>query len=183
MAIAGLIWLAYLVFHFLSLLNFHSGKTAFNELYAWFDTWHGPMIVILIATFAFHVFTAVSRQLTNNVSAGVKYQKSYPEAIPRVVAWGGAFTLFLFIVFHFFQMKFLVDKTDLYQSIVLMFSNPLMWLIYLLGLATLGAHLHHGLTNVLQTFGLSSKHHHGVAIAIVAVIIISFISIPVSVIL
>ncbi len=185
MAIAGLIWLSYLGFHLLSLLNFHSGKTAFNEFYQWFSQtpFYGFMVVLLIATLSFHVITAVSRQLSNNSSAGTRYQKKYPEAIPRVAAWGGAATLFAFIVFHFVQMTLLIDKADLYQSMVSMFSNPIMWVVYALGLLTLGAHLHHGLTNVLQTFGLSSKHHHGVAIAIVAVIIVSFISIPVSVIL
>lgn len=185
MATAGLVWLLYLVFHLLSLMNFHSGKVAFNDFYQWFAQTpvYSFMIVLLVATLSFHVIVAVSRQLKNNVSAGARYKKAYPKAIPRVIAWGGASTLFAFIVFHFIQMKFLIDEVDLYQSIVLMFSNPLMWLIYCLGLFALGAHLHHGLTNVLQTFGLSSKHHHGVAIAIVLVVIGSFISIPVSVIL
>jgi succinate dehydrogenase / fumarate reductase cytochrome b subunit len=185
MATAGLVWLLYLVFHLLSLMNFHSGKVAFNDFYQWFvqTPFESIMVVLLIATLSFHVIVAVSRQLKNNVSAGARYKKAYPKAIPRVIAWGGASTLFAFIVFHFIQMKFLIDEVDLYQSIVLMFSNPLMWLIYCLGLFALGAHLHHGLTNVLQTFGLSSKHHHGVAIAIVLVVIGSFISIPVSVIL
>jgi len=185
MATAGLVWLLYLVFHLLSLMNFHSGKVAFNDFYQWFEQTpvESLMVVLLIATLSFHVIVAVSRQLKNNVSAGTRYKKTYPKAIPRVIAWGGASTLFAFIAFHFIQMKFLIDEVDLYQSIVLMFSNPLMWLIYCLGLFALGAHLHHGLTNVLQTFGLSSKHHHGVAIAIVLVVIGSFISIPVSVIL
>lgn len=185
MAIAGLIWLLYLVFHLLSLLNFHSGKDAFNGFYHWFSQtpFYGFMLVLLIATLIFHVITAVSRQLNNNASAGIRYQKKYPEAIPRVLAWGGAAALFAFIVFHFIQMTLLIDKVDLYQSIVSMFSNPIMWLIYGLGLTTLAAHLHHGLTNVLQTFGLSSKHHHAVAIGIVLVVIVSFISIPMSVIL
>ncbi|MDC0920297.1 hypothetical protein OAQ81_03150 [Candidatus Thioglobus sp.] len=185
MATAGLVWLLYLVFHLLSLMNFHSGKVAFNDFYQWFAQTpvESLMVVLLIATLSFHVIVAVSRQLKNNVSAGTRYKKTYPKAIPRVIAWGGASTLFAFIVFHFIQMKFLVDEADLYQSIVLMFSNPLMWLIYCLGLFALGAHLHHGLTNVLQTFGLSSKHYHGIAIAIVLVVIVSFISIPVSVIL
>jgi succinate dehydrogenase / fumarate reductase cytochrome b subunit len=185
MAIAGLIWLLYLVFHLLSLLNFHSGKDTFNDFYHWFSQtpFYVFMLVLLIATLIFHVITAVSRQLYNNTSAGVRYQKKYPEAIPRVLAWGGAAALFAFIAFHSVQMTLLIDKVDLYQSIVSMFSNPIMWLIYGLGLITLAAHLHHGLTNVLQTFGLSSKHHHAAAIGIVLVVVVSFISIPMSVIL
>ena len=185
MATAGLVWLLYLVFYLLSLMNFHSGKVAFNDFYQWYAQTpvYNFMIVLLVATLSFHVIVAVSRQLKNNVSAGTRYKKTYPKAIPKVIAWGGVSILFAFIIFHFIQMTWLIDKADLYQSIVLMFSNPLMWLIYGLGLFALGAHLHHGLTNVLQTFGLSSKQHHGVAIAIVLVVIGSFFSIPVSVIL
>ena len=185
MATAGLVWLLYLVFYLLSLMNFHSGKVAFNDFHQWFAQTpvYNFMIVLLVAALSFHVIVAVSRQLKNNVSAGTRYKKTYPKAIPKVIAWGGVSILFAFIIFHFIQMTWLIDKADLYQSIVLMFSNPLMWLIYGLGLFALGAHLHHGLTNVLQTFGLSSKQHHGVAIAIVLVVIGSFFSIPVSVIL
>ena len=111
MATAGLVWLLYLVFHLLSLMNFHSGKVAFNDFYQWFEQTpvESLMVVLLIATLSFHVIVAVSRQLKNNVSAGTRYKKTYPKAIPRVIAWGGASTLFAFIAFHFIQMKFLID--------------------------------------------------------------------------
>jgi succinate dehydrogenase / fumarate reductase cytochrome b subunit len=183
MAFAGLIWFFYVIFHMLSLLNFHVGKDVFNDFYTEFN--QSPiyylMVAILIASLGFHVFTAVSRQLANNQSKGVSYEKIYPKEIPRVIAWGGASTLLVFIVFHFVQMQWL-DTTGLYQQILSIFSQPIMWVIYALGLITLSAHLHHALSNVLQTLGVSSKQYHLVVILIVLMVFIGFASIMVSVI-
>ena len=55
---------------------------------------------LLIFTLAFHVFVAVTRQLSNNVSSGNQYHKAYPKAVPRIVAWSGASIILIFIVIH-----------------------------------------------------------------------------------
>lgn len=182
MAFAGLTWFSYVIFHMLSLLSFHTGKDAFNNFYTEFN--QSPiyylMILALIATLGFHVFTAVSRQISNNKSKGTTYKKSYPKAISRFVAWGGASALLVFIVFHFLQMKFL-DKTDLYQQILNIFTQPIMLLIYVLGVLTLSAHLYHSLGNVGQTLGVSSKQYHLLIALIVLGIFFGFVSIPLGV--
>ena len=53
-----------------------------------------------------------------------------------------------------------------------------MWFIYGLGLLSLSTHLHHALTNVLQTLGISSVKCMGLSILIVVVIMAGFVSIP-----
>jgi len=75
-----------------------------------------------------------------------------------------------------------LDTTGLYQQILSIFSQPIMWVIYALGLITLSAHLHHALSNVLQTLGVSNKQYHLVVILIVLMVFIGFASIIVSVI-
>jgi succinate dehydrogenase / fumarate reductase cytochrome b subunit len=182
MAFAGLTWFFYVIFHMVSLLNFHAGKDVFNGFYTEFS--QSPiyylMAVALITTLGFHVFIAMSRQLANHQSKGSGYEKTYPQEIPRVVAWGGAGTLLVFIVFHFMQMQWL-DKTDLYQEMLSIFIQPIMWVIYALGLITLSAHLHHALNNVLQTLGMTSKQYHLVVVLIVLLIFIGFSSVLVGV--
>ena len=182
MAFAGLTWFFYVVFHMVSLLNFHVGKDVFNDFYIEFNqsTVYYLMVVILIVSLGFHVFTAVSRQFANNQSKGSGYEKTYPQEIPRVVAWGGASTLLAFIVFHFLQMQWL-DKTDLYQQMLSILSQPIMWVIYALGLITLSAHLHHALSNVLQTLGMTSKQYHLAVVLIVLLIFAGFSSVLVGV--
>ncbi len=184
MAIAGLIWFVYLIYHLLSVLTFHSGEVVFNAFYSWLNSsWIYPVLLTLLgSTIVFHIYVAVTRQLDNNKSAGIGYKKSYPKAVPRVVAWSGAALIFLFIVIHSVQMLS-VDETNLYQQMVLIFSNPLMWVIYALGMIAISAHLHHSLSNVLQTLGVSSRQHHNLAWLIVIVIMLGFASIPLSIVL
>ena len=182
MAAIGLVWFAYVIFHMFSLLSFHVGEGEFNSFYASLEdsALYHLMVLVLIGSLAFHAYVAISRQLANNKSKGTGYHKSYPGEIPRSVAWSGAAILLSFIVFHFVQMKTL-DEANLYQQLLLVLSSPLMLLIYALGTFALCAHLHHGLTSVLQTLGVSPKTYNVWAIAIVAILFVGFISIPVSV--
>ena len=179
MALAGLFWFFFLIFYLLGALTFHAGEQAFTSLYVWFNSSIlSPILIALLSiTIVFHVVTAVTRQLSNNVSSGDRYKKPYPKAIPRLVAWSGASIILIFIVTHSIQM-FSIDSTDLYSEIQLIFQRPMMWAIYGLGMIAISTHLYHGLTNVLQTFGISSKQPKGLAFGIVFVIMAGYASIP-----
>jgi len=179
MAVAGLIWFVYLIFHMLSVLSFHSGEAVFSRFYAWLNSsiFYPILLALLVFTISFHIVIAVSRQLSNNESIGERYKKTYPKAIPRLVAWLGASIMIAFIVIHSVQMLS-TETVDLYQEIHSIFNQPLMWFIYGLGLLSLSTHLHHALTNVLQTLGISSSQCHSLALFIVVVIMAGFASIP-----
>ncbi|HIG89263.1 hypothetical protein [Candidatus Thioglobus sp.] len=183
MAFAGIVWFAYVVFHMVSLLNFHAGKEIFNDFYTWFNQlpFYYLMVAVLIFSLGLHVFTAISRQLANNKSKGVGNKKPYPKEIPRVVAWSGASTLLMFVVFHFVQMQ-LLDQTDLHQQLLNIFTQPIMLIVYVLGTITLSTHLHHALSNVLQTLGVSSKQNNPWVVLIVLILFFGFVSVPVSII-
>ena len=179
MALAGLFWFFFLIFYLLGALTFHAGEQAFTELYVWFNSSiFSPILIALLSiTIIFHVVTAVTRQLSNNVSSGDRYKKPYPKAIPRLVAWSGASIILIFIVTHSVQM-FSIDSIDLYSEILIIFQRPMMWAIYSLGMIAISTHLYHGLTNVLQTLGISSKQPKGFAFGIVFVIMAGYASIP-----
>ena len=179
MAMAGLFWFFFLIFYLLGALTFHVGEQAFTALYVWFNSSiFSPILIALLSiTIVFHVVTAVTRQLSNNVSSGDRYKKPYPKAIPRLVAWSGASIILIFIVTHSVQM-FSIDSVDLYSEIQLIFQRPMMWVIYGLGMIAISTHLHHGLTNVLQTLGISSKQPKGLAFGIVFLIMAGYASIP-----
>ena len=179
MAVAGLIWFVYLIFHMVSVLSFHSGEEVFSGFYVWFNSsiFYPILLVLLVLTISLHVVIAVSRQLSNNESVGERYKKAYPKAIPRLLAWLGASIMLAFIIIHSVQMLS-TETLDLYQEIHSIFNQPLMWIIYGLGLIALSTHLHHSLTNVLQTLGISSAQRQGLSLLIVVVIMAGFVSIP-----
>jgi len=182
MAIAGLFWFFFLIFYLLGALTFHSGEAEFTAFYLWFNDsiFYPILVILLIFTLAFHVFIAVTRQLSNNVSSGNQYHKAYPKAVPRIVAWSGASIILIFIVTHSVQM-FSISTVDLYSEIQIIFQRPIMWAIYGLGMIAISTHLHHGLTNVLQTLGISSNQHKGIALIIVLLIMAGYVSIPISI--
>ena len=182
MAIAGLIWFVYIVFHVFSVLTFHSGESAFNGFNVWLQSsiFYPILLGLLLLSLSFHVVTAISRQLSNNVSSGDRYKKPYPKAVPRIVAWSGATIILVFIIIHSVQML-TVEATDLYSEVHKIFQSPIMWAIYGLGMIAISTHLHHGLTNVLQTLGISSNKRKGLALAIVLLIMAGFVSIPIGV--
>lgn len=185
MASAGVLFVTYLLIHTLVNLNFLTGSDNFNDFYRWFNDaiilrW--SIIGLLILSILFHVFIAISRQLDANTKRSIPYIKPYPKAVPCLFVWGGAFTLFCFIVFHFFQMQ-LLETDDFYQEVHAIFTNPLMLVIYTLGFVTLAAHLYHALSNVWQTFGLKSKHQHSFAMALVVFLVGGFALIPIKVLL
>ena len=76
MAVAGLIWFVYLIFHMLSVLSFHSGEAVFSGFYAWLNSsiFYPILLALLVLTISFHVVIAVSRQLSNNESVGEGYK-------------------------------------------------------------------------------------------------------------
>ena len=179
MAMAGLFWFFFLIFYLFGALTFHSGEEAFTAFYVWFNgsIFYPVLATLLIATLAFHVVVAVTRQLSNNISSGDRYKKPYPKAVPRIVAWSGASIILIFIITHTVQMLS-INTVDLYSEITNIFQRPVMWAIYGLGMIAISTHLHHGLSNVLQTLGVSSKQHKGIALLIVLLIMAGYASIP-----
>lgn len=178
MAIAGLIWFIYIIFHLISVLTFYGGEQLYNSFYIWLrSSWIYPvLLILLIMTIVFHIYVAVIRQIKNNKSAGVKYKKNHPAIIPRWIVWSSASLIFVFIIVHSVQMLS-VESKDLYATTVSVLSNPMMLVLYGLGIFAIGAHLQHGLANVLNTLGISSVKHSKISYFISIVLIVGYASI------
>lgn len=178
MAIAGLIWLLYIIFHLFSIFTFHLGEQSYNSFHLWLrDSWFYVVLLSLLAiTFVFHIYVAITRQIKNNKSNDGKYKKPYPKAIPRIVVWSGASLIFLFIVVHSVQML-AIETKDLYAETLAILSNPFMLILYGLGILAIFAHLQHGLSNVLNTLALSSKKYSKISFIIMFLIILAYVSV------
>jgi succinate dehydrogenase / fumarate reductase cytochrome b subunit len=182
MALVGLVWFLYALFHMFSLLNFHAGQASFNDFYQNLHQYilYQVLSYGLLLSLIFHIFIAIQRQLSNNKKRLISYRKPYPKAIPRIVAWLGAFGLLSFLLVHIMQFKLFQDA-DLYTQILHMFDMPIMWAIYALGVLTLSAHLQHGLGNAPQTLGIGSKQFVFWVWGLVILLFVGFSSIMIGV--
>lgn len=52
-------------------------------------------------------------------------------------------------------------ETDLYDKMAIVFSNPIVVVVYVLGCVSLGWHLMHGFFSAFQTFGLATNKYKG----------------------
>jgi succinate dehydrogenase / fumarate reductase cytochrome b subunit len=181
LALAGLVWFAYIIFHLLSLLNFHAGQAVFDEFFAEFNQtiMYKLMLIILIVALIFHLFTAISRAFSNQKKRKIAYKIAYPQSIPRILPWLAVSILLAFIIFHTVQMKFF-ETQSLHGLLHDLLTQPLMFGVYLLATLVLSAHLWHALTNVLQTLGYSSKMYFGFVGVLITLIFSGFMSIPLS---
>lgn len=185
MAIAGLVMFSYLVLHMFSNLNYFYGAENYNNFYTWFHNSYvlrWTIIILLLFSIILHVCVGVMRQLDNNKKRSIKYRVSYPDYIPRTIAWLGALTLLAFITFHVIQMQF-VANNDFYTKITNIFTNPFMLIIYFFGFASLTAHLYHSFSNVSQTMGVKTKKNKITIFTILFILIGGFVSVPIYILL
>jgi succinate dehydrogenase / fumarate reductase cytochrome b subunit len=180
MAISGIIFVLFVLLHMYGNLRAFWGHDAYNEYAEGLRTFLTPdlpyagflwiMRVVLILSLVVHVACAVKLSMRAHAARPIKYQvKKHTGAIPasRLMRWGGV-TLLLFIVWHLLeftivkvnvgsggQSKNITD--DPYNLIVHSFNVWWLTAIYLVAMAMLGAHLHHGIWSSLQTLGLTNS--------------------------
>jgi succinate dehydrogenase / fumarate reductase cytochrome b subunit len=175
MAVSGLIFVGFVLLHMYGNLKAFSGHDAYNEYAEHLRTIGTPMLpyagllwiirAVLLLSLVVHVYCAATLWRRARNARTVKYQvKKHVGAIfaSRLMRWGGV-TLLLFIVWHL--LNFTIGKVnvdggptnDPYNLVVDSFNTWWLTLIYLVAMAMLGAHLHHGIWSATQTLGLTGS--------------------------
>lgn len=173
MAVSGLVFIGFVLAHMYGNLKAFAGHDAFNEYAHHLRELGEPMLpysgalwiirIALIVALVVHVYAAVALWRRAQKARPVKYQvKKQTGAIvaSRLMRFGGA-TLLVFIIWHL--LNFTVGKVnvtggpnnDPYNLLVDSFSVWWLTLIYLVAMAMLGAHLHHGFWSACQTLGFT----------------------------
>jgi len=105
--------------------------------------------------------------LQNNVFGTVIYEKNKYVVLP--------------------EARVLYKRNDVYKMIISGFRNPLISLIYILGVAIVGFHLNHAIQSMFQTLGYNQRNYFPCIVkssTILSVIVaLCLISIPVTVLL
>jgi succinate dehydrogenase / fumarate reductase cytochrome b subunit len=151
---------------------------------------------VMLLAIALHILAAVQLALRSQAARPVGYSRT--EAInssyaSRTMYWSGPIVL-AFIIFHLLEFtagyvhphaQFVFG--DVYGNVV---SGFQVWWVsawYIFAICLLGLHLSHGLYSMFQSVGLAhprvSRYLRKAAVAIAIIIVLGYISIPISVLL
>lgn len=174
MAVSGAAFIAFVLLHMYGNLQAFAGHDAFNDYAAHLRTFGQPMLpyegllwvirVGLIVSLVVHVVAAVTLWRRARSARTVPYvmkKRTGATFASGLMRWGGV-TILLFLVWHL--LNFTIGKinvtggptNDPYDLLVDTFDTWWLTLIYLVAMAALGAHLHHGIWSAAQTLGWTS---------------------------
>ena len=147
----------------------------------------------LFAAFILHSVQGLLLWQQNRNARKIKYHvQKYPPEIKwasRYMGWLGTFVL-LFLVMHLWhfwastkdELYFNGPNVDLYQKMKFIFTNPIWFSLYMIGLASLLFHLLHGFQSAFQSLGMNHRRWtpivKGVGIFYSIAIILLFASMP-----
>ena len=175
MAVSGIVFIGFVLLHMYGNLKAFAGHDAYDTYAEHLRELGTPMLphagalwlirATLVVALVVHVYCAFTLWRRAKKARTVQYQvKKHTGAIPasRLMRWGGV-TLLLFIVWHL--LNFTIGKVnvtggptnDPYNLLVDSFDTWWLTVIYLVAMAMLGAHLHHGIWSATQTLGLTSS--------------------------
>jgi succinate dehydrogenase / fumarate reductase cytochrome b subunit len=122
----------------------------------------------LFAAFILHAVQGLLLWKQNRAARPIGYDKTnFPKEIKwysRTMGWLGTFIL-LFLVMHLWhfwastknELYFGGPEVNLYHQMKEIFTNPIWFTLYMIGLASLLFHLLHGFKSAFQTFGINNR--------------------------
>jgi succinate dehydrogenase / fumarate reductase cytochrome b subunit len=202
MAATGAFLIFYVLAHMYGNLKAFAGHDAFNEYAHHLRELGEPLLphsgflwimrVALIAAAIVHVACAVALWRRAARARGTKYvvKRNLSSSLSsRTMRWGGL-ALLLFVVWHL--LNFTIGKVnvqggsteDPYRLMVDTFETWWMTVIYLLAMAALALHLHHGTWSAAQTLGLTNnararRNAKGIGVVLAVVVAGGFSLVPV----
>ena len=203
-AVTGFLLVAFLVGHLMGNFTLYFGQDAINT-YAEKLQSLGPLLwlvrLAILTIFLSHIWFTVLLILDSRAASGSKYickNNMGSTIFVRTMKYTGLI-VFAFIVFHlahltlgyvqpeYFHLKDSLGRHDVYSMVIHGFKNVPISIFYILALTLLASHLSHGISSLLQTFGLSNKKLHPLienAGAIIAwALWLGYVSLPISVLL
>jgi len=197
MAVTGFIMFAFVIGHMLGNLQMFEAPEHINA-YGHFLHNLGELLWIerigLLLAIALHIIATIQLALRSKAARPIGYSRrqainsSYAS---RTMYWSGPIVL-VFIIFHLLQFTAgyvhphaTFAAGDVYQNVV---SGFQVWWVsawYIFAMILLGLHLSHGLWSMFQSVGIAhpriSVYLKFAARSVAALIILGYISIPISV--
>ena len=202
MAVTGLLLIGFIIGHLSGNLLMFAGQDKINDYAAFLQSIPGPLWVArigLLVAFVLHVVTAAQLAREKRQARPEKY--AYKNTVQASVASrsmgiSGSFIL-LFVIGHLLHFTWGViypeyahmtdaqGRHDVYNMVVMGFSQPIVTIPYLIALLLLGTHLSHAISSVFQTLGFNHPKYtpliEKIGPALAVIITIGYIAIPLSV--
>ncbi len=197
MAVTGIVLVGFVTAHMSGNLLMFKGPAAING-YSRFLHRTGELLwvvrIVLAAALVLHVHCAWTLSRLARSARAVEYATREARAATvsaQTLRWGGV-VLLLFIGFHLLHFttgtlhpEF--NPGDVYSNVVIGFGVPAVAIFYLVAMAALGLHLHHGVWSLFQTLGANHPHlnpaRRRLATLLAVVVPIGFAAIPLAVML
>src|ERR1700760_3450512 len=197
MAVTGVIMFGFIIAHLAGNLQVFEGPAKLNAYGAFLHSigevlWPARIVLLLCVTL--HIVATVQLALLKKKARPVGYSRK--EAIAssyasRTMYWSGPIVL-AFVIFHLLQFtagyihpesQFI--EGDVYHNVVAGFQVWWVSIWYIFAVSLLGLHLRHGIWSMFQSLGFNHPRHTPIlksaAIVIAVVIVLGYISIPISV--
>lgn len=199
MAVTGVILFLFVIAHLAGNLQVFEGPAKLNAYGAFLHTigellW--PARIILLICVTLHIVATVQLALRKKRARPVAYSRKHAIASSyssRTMYWSGPIVL-AFIIFHLLHLTAgyihpgaAYIEGDVYHNVVSGFQVWWVSLSYIVAICLLGMHLRHGLWSMFQTVGFLQAQHTAplktAAMVIALLIVLGYISIPISVLL
>ena len=201
-AITGVGLFLFVIGHLVGNLQIFLGPESINRYGHFLQTtpeilW--PARVGLLAFVIIHIWTSIALTLENRAARATPYEVKEVVAASlasRTMIWSGLIIL-AFVLFHLAHYTLLIVHPefrdlhdangwhDIYQMMILGFSNGWVSGFYILAIGLLCIHLSHGVGAMFQTLGLKNEAYALIidrcAVVIAVVIFLGYISIPLAV--
>jgi len=205
MAVTGALFVFYVLVHMYGNLKLFAGEETFDTYAHHLRTIGEPILpysgflwlfrVLLIVSLLGHAYSAFYLWSKASGARSQRYavRRAGSAALrSKAMRWGGV-TLLLFLIFHLVQ--FTISKINFnsgvtaseiadspYRLVVASFQLWWVVLIYLLALAALGLHLHHGVWSGSQTLGWTNsptaRRNAKTAAAFIAALVVVGFALP-----
>ena len=166
-AITGILFCLFLLFHLVNNLVIYTGEENFNYLVSSLEKIK-PLIrllevfllTILVVHISNSVYLSIQSRKSGNQTSLSNVKKPNAPLSSRTMLFTGS-VLFIFIVVHLSTFWFnfqLTDDHDAYYNMVtnsaIGFGNIFITILYLVAMVILGFHLKHGFSSAIQTLGI-----------------------------
>jgi succinate dehydrogenase / fumarate reductase cytochrome b subunit len=197
-AITGLGLVGFVIAHLSGNLLIFAGREALAEYAQGLRKFPALLWVArigLIGMAILHIGFTIKLNLANKAARPVAYaKKTYRRASlqSRTMVLTGL-TLLAYVIYHLLHFTWRTTNPEIaalgpyevYDMLIIGFSNPAISLFYIVATALLGMHLSHGISSIFQTLGLNNPKYNklfkSIGPALGVILALGFISIPVAV--